>query len=816
MALKKKIVFLPYDFDTAIGITNEGTLAFSYNLEDTDQTESGADVFNGQQSVLWNNIRAAFGSELMAMYQSLRSTGAISYAKVERMFEEHQGKWPEAVFNEDAWFKYLAPLEEKGSAAYLSMLQGSKAEQRKWWLYNRFRYLDSKYNAGDALTDVITLRGYAKADVTITPYADIYATVKFGSYLVQTRAQRNQSYTLECPLDNVNDTEIYLYSASQLSSVGDLSGLKVGYAEFSYATRLRSLKLGDSSRYYSNGNLTELHLGNNTLLQTLDVRNCTGLGTGDQKTIDISGCTGIENIYFDGTAIAGLTLPNGGAVKILHLPGTITALTILNQSQITDFICPDVTNITTLRLENVSDAIDSLEILDSIPANSRVRLIGFTWEADLASEISGMLDTLDSMRGLDQNGSNVATAQVYGTIHVPTVTGSVVASANRRYPDITIAYDHITAVIYYYSDDGLSFLGSETITDGANAQLSLTHTKEPTSEYTYSFAGWAAQAGAQEADPDILVNVRADKNVYEVYAATPRTYTVRFWNGSTLLKTFTNVPYGTSVTYDVETEGTPVWTGSGSAEDYRFTGFSPDGSNIAGTTDCYAQFEYVAQQYKAFLEGTLAKYSDRTGLATITENAFLNLTALTEVSFPTLTAVPVAGFRYCQALESVDLPEVTNVGNYGFFQCTALKALDLPKLTLLGTTNTLAYCTSLTTALFPNLVGTASNGSLSTSIFAGDTAIATLDIGKVKSLGSNDFTALRGLTTLIIRNEDAVITTSGSSSLFYSSGPISRSNGHIIVPDALVEAYQTTGKWANYSACIEPISDYPEYEIAAG
>ena len=25
------------------------------------------------------------------------------------------------------------------------MLQGSKAEQRKWWLYNRFRYIDSKY-----------------------------------------------------------------------------------------------------------------------------------------------------------------------------------------------------------------------------------------------------------------------------------------------------------------------------------------------------------------------------------------------------------------------------------------------------------------------------------------------------------------------------------------------------------------------------------------------------------------------------------------------------------------------------------------------
>ena len=167
----------------------------------------------------------------------------------EQRFEEHQAKWPEAVFNEDAYFKYLQPLVEQNTASYLTMLQGSKAEQRKWWLYNRFRYLDSKYNAGDALTDVVTLRGYAKDDITVTPYADIYATVKYGSYLVQQRANRNVAYTLACPLSNVNDTEIYIYSASQLQSIGDLSGLMVGYADFSMATRLQSLKVGDAKLF---------------------------------------------------------------------------------------------------------------------------------------------------------------------------------------------------------------------------------------------------------------------------------------------------------------------------------------------------------------------------------------------------------------------------------------------------------------------------------------------------------------------------------------------------------------------------------------
>ena len=68
-----KWIILPYDFDTALGINNEGALVFGYNLEDTDHLTGGADVFNGQESVLWVNLREAYGAELKAMYQDIRS-----------------------------------------------------------------------------------------------------------------------------------------------------------------------------------------------------------------------------------------------------------------------------------------------------------------------------------------------------------------------------------------------------------------------------------------------------------------------------------------------------------------------------------------------------------------------------------------------------------------------------------------------------------------------------------------------------------------------------------------------------------------------
>lgn len=580
-----KWCFLPYDFDTAIGINNEGTLAFSYELEDIDQV-AGTDVFNGQHSVLWTNLRQAYFDEIKAMYQDLRSKGLLSYADTERRFEEHQSKWPEAVFNEDAYFKYLAPLIEDNSAAYLSMLQGSKAEQRKWWLYNRYRYLDSKYNAGDALSDVITVRGYAKADITVTPYADIYASVKYGSYLVQQRALRGASYTLECPLDNVNDTEIYIYSASQLKDVGDLSGLMVGYAEFSLATKLQSLKLGDVAESYSNTNLTDLHLGNNVLLRTLDVRNCPNL----TQAVDVSGCSNLEHVYFDGTSITGLLLPVGGILKTLHLPATITNLTIRNQASLQDLSIPSYAGITTLRLENVSSAVDSKAILDAIPANSRVRLIGIDWAAGTADKLMEIIGLLDSMRGLDEAGNNTDMAQVSGTISVDTVTGAQLAEIAGKYPDIHVAYQHVTSYLYFYNEDGSTLLYTQAIVDGGDGTYSgSTPTKASTAQYNYSFSGWSRKPGGL-ADSTALKAVTADRQVYASFTASVRKYTVYFYNGSTRLQTVNNVPYGGSATY---TGTAPVKTGVDDPELYKFTGWKPTGQNITGNTTCYAQYNYL-------------------------------------------------------------------------------------------------------------------------------------------------------------------------------------------------------------------------------
>ena len=661
---------LPYDFDTAIGINNEGALVFSYNLEDIDHTESGADIYNGQQSVLWINVRAAFFEDIKAMYQKLRSNGTLSFPVTEQRFEEHQAKWPEAVFNEDAYFKYLQPLIEQNTASYLTMLQGSKAEQRKWWLYNRFRYLDSKYNAGDALTDVVTLRGYAKDDITVTPYADIYATVKYGSYLVQQRANRNVAYTLACPLSNVNDTEIYIYSASQLQSIGDLSGLMVGYADFSMATRLQSLKVGDAADSYSNGNLTELYLGNNTLLRTLDVRNCPNL----KQAVDVSGCTNIEHLYFEGTAVTGVQLPNGGILKTLHLPGTVTNLTIRNQTGITDFVIGGYDNISTLRLENVSEVFDLWEILHSIPVGARVRVTGLERSFEDAADILAFYDLLDTMRGLDENGNNTEKAQISGTFTIDTLTGNDLTEMQERYPNIKIQYNHFTAQVNFYDDSGSTLLKTVTVYDGGDAAYSGSNpTKASTAQYSYSFSGWSLTAGGA-ANANALKAVMSDRNVYAAFTSTVRKYTVRFYNGTTLAQTVSEVPYGSNASY---TGDTPAKTDVEKPEDYEFTGWNPSPNGITGNTDCYAQYRFIGYISVGIVERSISGDYSNARVTTVGAYAFQNCSGLTSVSFPNVTSIGDYAFNAAHKLAKADLPKVTSIGQHGFSAANALEALIL-------------------------------------------------------------------------------------------------------------------------------------------
>lgn len=585
--------FFPYDFDTALGINNEGGLLVgnSYALEDIDHLEGGANVFNGQESVLWNNVREAYGTELVAMYKDLRSKGVWSYEKVNGMFSDHQAKWPEAIFNEDAQFKYIDPLINDGNAAYLSMLQGAKTSQRAWWLFNRFEYMDSKYCSGRALTNYITLRGYAKSDVTLTPYLDMYTNIKYGSYLVSKRANNHESVLLECPLTAVNDTEIYIYNADELVDIGDLSGLKVGFADFSMAVRLESLNLGGTDDY-TNANMTELHIGNSTLLKNVNLQGCVNLS----GSIDLSGCSNLEVVDARRTSIQGIDLPRTGTLTDLYLPETLTNLTLINQPDLVILDIPTFENVTTLWLENYSTCINVLSIVSQMAAGSRIRVLGLEQECTTISEIDTFIAQFSGMTGLDEHGNNTPTAQIGGTMYYHgRMEWSIWNQYKTNYPYLNIVPDSYSYRVQFINGNGEA-ISNQAVISGKSVHFPNTATKTATEQYTYELIGWTDIHDSQEVK--YLIGdwyiPKTDKIFWPVFKAVIRKLTVNFYNGSTLLETH-QVPYGAPPVYY---GNDPVDTNSG----LPFAGWDVLIPAIVQNTNFYAKF--VAKPIRETIDDT--------------------------------------------------------------------------------------------------------------------------------------------------------------------------------------------------------------------
>lgn len=691
-----KWCFLPYDMDTAIGIDNRGALTFGYSLEDIDYIGT-MPVFNGQDSVLWINVRDAFGPELQQMYQEIRSEGLISYQNVESMFERHQAKWPEAIFNEDAWFKYINPLLEDGNGTYLSMALGSKAEQRKWWLYNRFRYLDSKYSAGAILTDTIGIRpGAIDSGITITPYADIYAAVRWDNDTIKQRATHGVPVTIPCPYEQVGDNVIQILNASQLADVGDLSGFKPHSVDLSNAVRLQSVKIGSNASGFTNPNLNTLTFGNNYLLKTVDMRNCTALS----GTIQLQNAINIENVYFEGTAVSGIRLPDGGILKVLHLPETVVNLTILNQPNITDLSLASYDNISTLRLENVP-TIDIRDILTRITLNkTKARLIGFTWEVQSVEEIDNLFNKFDSMLGgLDENGNDINISQaIQGTIQIDYLTGAQIAAYNERYPYITINASRRDCNVYYLNAEGVIY-HTEEVANGMHAVFNDRPQKSSNNQYIYTFAGWS-ETNNNIPDPNAQLFILKDRTLYPCYTETIRSYRVDFVRGADdgggILYTQENVPYGEIPVY----RGDTPTTTKGSIEDWPFYGWSPVLAPTTGNMTYTAIFKDTSPTTRVLIARRPLEVSG--SISYIGSYAFGYCNILNKADFSNVTHISNSAFYGCQSLITTSFPKLTSIGSYAFAECTALSSIAFPLVTLMGR-EAFRHCEQLTTIDLPLL-----------------------------------------------------------------------------------------------------------------
>ena len=513
---------LPYDFDTALGINNEGVLAYKYSLEDTDLVEGNV-VFNGQNSVLWNNIREAFQDELDTRYRNLRNqSDTFNYRAVRNRFKSHQSVWPERLWNEDEWRKYVTPsvtlLEEAMAitdpeeraeaiaqaqetvAEYFSMLQGDKDSQRDKFVYGSYRYNDAKHRSGDAVSsnNTISFRAYGQPvggnplTISVKPYMDIYTHIRYASADIDAKTAFNdvhrtmagETYVSELQYSQgTNDTEIAIHSGDLLSEIGDLSPLKIGSANFRAARKLQQLIIGSSASGYTNPWLTSLELGNNELLTLLNVCNCPNLNS----SIDLSGCISLETVLATGSGLRAVSLPAGGKLERLDLPNTLTTLEIKNQRFFTTLNVvnssgtTDYSNISRLNIENTPNVPIEAILMNMVgdeDTHGNVRLYNVEWNATSEANLTACLDKLDTSRGIDESGNpmtEVGTAVVSGRVNLSSsISASLIERIQNDYPNLVVVVNGKALYIMSYLNYDNAVLYREAIEEGSDATNPVT------------------------------------------------------------------------------------------------------------------------------------------------------------------------------------------------------------------------------------------------------------------------------------------------------------------------------------------------------
>lgn len=582
-----------YDNDTAMGNDNEGGLTLSYGYEDMDNIGTKS-VFNAADSKLWCKIRDLFADDLAKMFLNRESALAWSTTRILKKFEDYQDVKPEKLWIMDMRRKYFRTYEDNGTTSYLPMMHGNKRHQRRQFQRYQEKYMASKYTGATCTSDDMTIRGYTPTNWTgvqpdgtfhIIPYADTYVSVRYGSSPVKVRGKRGQTYEIQCPIEAMNDTEVYVYNASIIQSIGDISGFYPGYVDFSHGVKLTDLKIGSAVEGYKNTNMTDFAVGNNTLLEHLNLQNVPNL----KKSISLAGCTNLEEFYAGGSGITGVAFAKGGKIRKAELPA-IASLSAKSLNYLTELTIEDYKNITTLTVEKCP-TIDLTDMLAKCTNLNRVRLTGVDWQLDDTS----LLDRLLKMTGLDENGYNTDHSVVEGHVHVPIMRERQLAEFGAQWPDLEITYNTLVQQFKwtFVNKDG-TVLDIQYIDKGDKAIDPVTRKENPiptpTTESTistdFTFSGWDTE----------FTTVFSNQTVTATYTESVRKYTVRYMNRGAVLQE-TVAPYGSMVLY---TGDTPVYTAEETAfKYYLFSGWDK-GGYVVGDKDINAVYdicEYVSNYF---------------------------------------------------------------------------------------------------------------------------------------------------------------------------------------------------------------------------
>ena len=377
-----------YDNDTADGNDNNGHFTRTYGMEPTDRLNINTMVFNAHQSV-WFNFCHGLYDACRQMYEKLDSKTVNYKGRALNLwnakdyiwfFDQWQKIIPERCWIADYERKYFRPQEVYNKSLFNSMIEGGqkKYQRRQYETYQDI-YMSSKYNGNSTSGSMIWFRptgtGLFDVKVPITVYSDCYIRMEMGGNLSSERLKRNTVTYIKSPVNEANNSTMFLTPAKVFTSIGDLNNIsgQIGnfapdVAEFSGAPKLRQLIFSTENGKRNQGLSSGMTFAGNTLLEKLYVANLEAYTEG----LDLSDCTSLLELNTANSEFTDVILADSAPTRLieLHHPTSLTlknlnnleTLNVKNKDRLTSLIIKNIDNSENVNSKDLVE--DVLDILD--------------------------------------------------------------------------------------------------------------------------------------------------------------------------------------------------------------------------------------------------------------------------------------------------------------------------------------------------------------------------------------------------------------------------------------------------------------------
>lgn len=462
--------YIHYDNDTVHGLINTGRLRVKPTDDRQSVDESGAYLFAGHDSKLWNMVEEdeEFMEIIKKMDNALYSAG-ISYINVVKMLDEEQAdKWVERVYNQDAQYKYIGPYSEKG-INNLFMLQGKRDLHRKWWLAKRFSIYDAKFVTGPYKSQAIEFKC-------------INGTPANQQFSITSGYPMNYGYGVN---DEPRETGVFLdinashtFTTTEVLNVGDpvriygAPNIKVldlvpiankiatlslsGVYDDNLGTCLTNLQLGSDTTV--NNEVTAISgLKQAKRLELIDIRGFKKL-----TSLDLSEHPYIKEVRASKSGISSILLAKGCPLSVLSLPSTVTSLTLDQHSMLSS---SNITfdDIRTIKSINIKDC-------PSVSNNFDFIYNWFSTKTTASNECSLVMNNvvwndIDTARLLSLK--DLGTLKLKGRIKLVEVTSEQLSELQEVFGNNVF---NSSSELYIIAPPAVYLVGPTSLTEGSTGQ----------------------------------------------------------------------------------------------------------------------------------------------------------------------------------------------------------------------------------------------------------------------------------------------------------------------------------------------------------